>query len=161
MPLSLQEPEKELRFTRVGQALPFWWAAAVLLAAAITLLATSYYRDVNPGLPHPAWALLPVAFAVVLGRLAFRMTRHAYLILTPLGVELFPFIRPQQGMRVIYWQEIAFFEVNAAKTLMTLHFDRERTGGIHLSLKPIPRPRRDLLIRAVDQRLSPDDGIKK
>lgn len=151
---AVQSPEKELRFTRSGQAVLFWVVAAVLAAMAVTLAATSIYRDINPQLPHPAWTLVPLLLAVVSLRLAVGLTRHAYLILTPLGIEIFPFFRPASGMRLVVWQEVADAEVNADMTLLTLHHDAAKTSGIHLSLRPVRADRRDLLARAVIGRVS-------
>ena len=145
----VQSPEKELRFTRSGQAALFWMLSAVGAAAAVTMTATSIYRDVNPDLPHPAWALFPLGIAVVAARLAVNLTRHAYLILTPLGIEIFPFFRPAAGMRLIVWQEVDSAEVNAARTVLTLHHDAGKTSGVHLSLKPVRKDRRELLAKAV------------
>jgi hypothetical protein len=150
----VQSPEKELRFTRSGQAALFWMLSAVAAAAAVTLTATSIYRDVNPDLPHPAWALLPLGIALVAARLAVKLTRHAYLILTPLGIEIFPFFRPAAGMRMIIWQEVDSAEVNAARTLLTLHHDAAKTSGIHLSLRPLRKDRRELLVKAVVGRVA-------
>ena len=155
MAAQIQSPEKELRFTRSGQASLFWVAAAVLAMIGITMLATSIYRDINPDLPHPAWALLPLAFAVFMGRTAIHLTRHAYLILTPLGIEIFPFFRPSHGMRLITWQEVDRAEVDEKITRLTLHHDAEKTSGIHLSLTPIRTDRRTLLAKAVIGRVSP------
>ncbi len=152
---TIQSPEKELRFTRSGQAAVFWVLAAVLAAVAITLLATSIYRDINPLLPHPAWALLPSALAAVVGNFAIRLTRHAYLILTPLGIEIFPFFRPADGMRLVTWQEISDAEVDEHLKRLTLHHNAEKSSGIHLSLTPIRADRRSLLAKAVIGRLSP------
>jgi len=156
-------PDQELRFTRAGQAVLFWVLAAVFSAAAVTLAATAIYRDINPQLPHPAWALAPLALALLAARLAVRLTRHAYLILTPLGIEIFPFFRPAAGMHLVVWQEMAAAEVNAATTVLTLHHDAARTSGIHLSLKPIRADRRALLAKAVIGRVgvssSPNCGI--
>jgi len=149
MAARVQAPEKELRFTRSGQAVVFWMIAATLTAVAVTLVATALYRDTNPQLPHPLWALIPLAVAVLAARLAVGLTRHAYLILTPLGLEIFPFVRPAVGMRLVVWQEIATAEVNAATTVLTLHHDTDKTSGIHLSLKPIRADRRQLLAMAV------------
>jgi lysylphosphatidylglycerol synthetase-like protein (DUF2156 family) len=151
----IQSPEKELRFTRSGQAAVFWVMAAVLAAGAITLLATSIYRDINPLLPHPTWAILPLTLAAVLARFAMGMTRHAYLILTPLGIEIFPFFRPAEGMHLVIWQEIAAAEVNSKTTQLTLHHNAEKSSGIHLSLTPIRADRRSLLAKAVIGRVSP------
>jgi len=149
----VQAPEKELRFTRSGQAVVFWLLAAFFAAVALTLCASSLYRDVNPALPHPAWGLLPLWVAVVLGRLAVGLTRHAYLILTPLGIEIFPFFRPARGMRLVTWQEVADAEANASCTMLTLHHNLEKTSGIRLSLKPIRADLRALLVKAVTGRV--------
>jgi hypothetical protein len=153
MTAGIQSPEKELRFTRSGQALHFWLAAAILSAVGMTLLATAIYRDINSQLPHPAWSLAPFVGAVILARLAVRLTRHAYLILTPLGIEIFPFYRPESGMTLVSWQEIHAVEVPSTQTLLTLHFNDSKTSGIHLSLRPIRADRRDLLLKAVAGRV--------
>lgn len=153
MPRPLQSPEKELRFTRSGQAPLFWVAAAVFTCAAVILLACAQYRAVNPYLPHPAWALIPLVLAVAAARTAVRLTRHAYLILTPLGIEIFPFFRPARGLRLVTWQEIADARIDPELTLLTLHHDLERTSGIHLSLAPIRADRRELLAKAVAVRV--------
>ncbi len=155
MAAKIQAPAKELRFTRSGQAGLFWVSAAMLASVGITILATAIYRDINPRLPHPAWALVPLALALVMARLAVGLTRHAYLILTPLGIEIFPFFRPAAGMRLVVWQEIAHAEVNEKTTVLTLHHDSGKTSGIHLSLTPIRADRRTLLAKAVIGRLSP------
>ena len=155
MAATIQSPEKELRFTRSGQAGLFWLAASVFASVGITLLATSIYRDINPELPHPAWAAVPLVLALAMARVAMRLTRHAYLILTPLGIEIFPFFRPAAGMRLVVWQEINHAEVDSKSTRLTLHHDPEKTSGIHLSLTPIRADRRSLLAKAVLGRLSP------
>lgn len=154
MPI-VQAPEKELRFTRAGQAPAFWVAAAVLLAIGITLLASATHRDVNPQLPHPLWALLPFTLAFFAVRISIRLTRHAFLILTPLGIEIFPLFRPERSMRLITWPEIAAAEVDPQLRRLTLHFNSEQTSGIHLALGPIRRDRRPLLAKAIVGRLSP------
>lgn len=155
MAATIQSPEKELRFTRSGQASHFWVGAAVLTSVGITLLATSIYRDINPQLPHPVWASVPLLLAAVMARLAVGMTRHAYLILTPLGIEIFPFFRPAEGMRLVLWQEVDHAEVDKKASYLTLHHDAGKSSGIHLSLTPIRADRRTLLAKAVLGRLSP------
>lgn len=155
MAAKIQSPEKELRFTRSGQAGLFWVASAMLAAVAITLSATSIYRDINPQLPHPAWALVPILLAAVMARVAVRLTRHAYLILTPLGIEIFPFFRPSAGMQLVMWQELDHAEVDEKATRLTLHHNPGKSSGIHLSLTPIRADRRTLLAKAVIGRLSP------
>jgi hypothetical protein len=157
MAAKIQSPEKELRFTRSGQAVHFWLGTAILAAAGMTLAATAIYRDINPHLPHAAWALVPLLLALVTFRLAVRLTRHAYLIITPLGIEIFPFFKPAEGMRMVLWQELNHAEVDENLSRLTLHHDAEKTSGIHLSLTPITPARRTLLAKAVIGRLSPCD----
>ena len=158
MPRQLKAPEKELRFTRAGQAPAFWIAAAVLASIALTLLASALYRTQNPQVPHPAWALIPLGLAFLTVRTALRLTRHAYLILTPLGIEVFPFFRPANGMRLVMWHEIHAAEVAGDLTLLTLHHNAERTSGVHLSLKPIPPAKLPLLLQALAGRLKGESG---
>lgn len=146
---SIAAEEKELRFTRSGQAPVFWLLAAVAFSTATTLLATAAYRDVNPALPHPAWALLPLVSAMGALRLAVHLTRHAYLILSPVGIEVFPFFRPAANMEVFPWGGISDAEMDAGKRMLTLHFNAEKTSGVHLSLAPIRRDRRAFLEKAV------------
>lgn len=150
----VSEPHKELRFTRSGQAAGFCVAGAVLTGIAVTLLATGYYRSINPSVPHPAWAAPFAAAAAGLFLLARHLTKHAYLILTPMGLEIFPFFRPAQGMQMVIWQEIDAAEVAAGETRLTLHFNAEKTAGLHLSLRPVGRKSRSLLAKAVLGRVS-------
>lgn len=122
-------------------------AGAVMIGVGVTLLATGYYRAINPAVPHPAWAIPFLAAAAGLFLAARHLTKHAYLILTPLGLEVFPFFRPARGMQVVMWQEICAAEV--ADMRLTLHFNEERTAGMHLSLRPVGRKSRSLLAKAV------------
>jgi len=159
MAARVQSPEKELRFTRSGQAAAFWITAAVMTMAAIILIAVAFHRAENPDLPHPAWALAPLAAAILLARTAWRLTRHAYLILTPLGIEIFPFFRPAAGMQLVAWSELHSAEANASLTRLTLHHNPQKTSGIHLSLRPIRADRRHLLDRAIQQRLQQGNAV--
>lgn len=143
------EPQKELRFTRSGQAVGFCVAGAVLCGVAVTLIATGVYRSVNPELPHPAWAAPCLVLALCAFLLARTITKHAYLILTPMGLEIFPFFRPAKGMQMVFWQEISAAEIDERGKWLTLHFNDERTAGMHLSLSPVRKNLRDLLAKAV------------
>ena len=154
MSARVQSPGMELRFTRSRQAVGFWLAAAVCAMAAISLLVISLQRHENPRLPHSAWSLPPAVAAWFLSRMAWRLTRHAYLILTPLGIEIFPFFRPAAGMQLVAWQEVAGIESDPALTRLTLHHNAEKTSGIHLSLRPIRVDRRHLLVDALARRIA-------
>ena len=152
------EPEKELRFTRSGQAVQFCVVGAVLMGVAVTLIATGYYREINPEVPHPAWAVPCFILAAGCFWLARHLTKHAYLILSPLGLEIFPFFRPSTGMRVVMWQEITDADIDPAEKWLTLHFDEEKTSGMHLSMRPVRRKLRSLLAKAVLGRVSRQDS---
>ncbi len=159
MPAPVQSPEKELRFTRAGQAVGFWIAAAVFSCIAVAAAVILVYLKPQTGslLPRLPWVVVPLLLAWACTRTAIRLTRHAYLIFTPLGIEVFPFFRPAAGMRLVTWQEIADAEVDARFTRLTLHHNAEKSAGIHLSLAPIPRDRRPLLAKAIAGRLAERD----
>lgn len=149
--MPVAEPHKELRFTRAAQGVGFWILAGMAAMAAVTLLVASVYRAENPALPHPAWALVPLLIAIASTRVALHCTRRAYVILSPIGVEIFPFFRPSKNMQVIPWPQI--HDIESSGTMLTLHFDGGHTAGIHLSLSPVPPAGRPLLIRALEGRL--------
>lgn len=151
--MMVSEPQKELRFTRSGQAVLFCVLGAVFIGIAVTLLATSIYRATNPELPHPTWVVPCVVLAVGAFWLARHLTKHAYLILTPLGLEIFPFYRPATGMQMVLWQEIFAADVDDKEKWLTLHFNDEKTAGMHLSLGPVRKNLRHLLVKAVTGRV--------
>lgn len=146
-------PEKELRFTRSGQAVWFWLGALALVAAAVVILIAASGRLTEPERIHAAWSVIPAVFAWICARLALRLTRHAYLILTPMGLEIFPFFRPARGMQMVGWGELSDVEVDGRVHRLTLHFDVARTSGIHLTLVPIREDLRPLLVAAVMERV--------
>lgn len=150
----VSEPQKELRFTRSGQAVKFCVLGAVFVGIGVTLVATGIYREINPDLPHPAWAVPCFIVAAAAFWLAVHLAKHAYLILTPMGLEIFPFFRPSKGMQLVIWQEISAAELDAGVTRLTLHFNAEKTAGMHLSLRPIRRKLRGLLAKAITGRAS-------
>lgn len=150
--MPVTEAHKELRFTRAGQARGFWILAAMLLMSALVFVVVAHYRPENERLPHPAWSLIPLLISLPLIRLAVRCTRHAYVILSPVGVEVFPLFRPESGMRLIPWSQIDSMEIDDRR--LTLHFNREKSAGLHLSLSPVARPQRDLLARAIQGRMA-------
>ena len=149
--MAVAEPQKELRFTRAGQAAGFWIAAAVCIMAGLVFFLLLPHRAENPQLPHPAWGILPLALAAVMIRVAWKCTKHAYILLSPIGVEIFPFFRPESGMQVIPWSQIVAADVDDSR--LTLHFSTEKTAGIHLSLAPVAKNRRELLAKAIRGRL--------
>jgi hypothetical protein len=83
---------------------------------------------------------------------AVHCSRHAYLIFTPIGIEVFPFFRPARGMQMIPWAQIDSLEIDDPPRTLTLHFNSRKSSGVHLSLAPIPVDRRALLVRMVKGR---------
>jgi len=153
-PKSIAEPEKELRFTRAGQAPLFYIIAALTVAAGIGLiiLSTQKWGMDAPPLQNWWWLGIPdLLIGFWFFRLGMRCSQHAYLILTPLGIEIFPFFNAQKNLQVIYWTQIAEAEVKDGK--LVLHFSEQKNSGVVASLHPIPTQQRDLLKRAVDGRM--------
>ncbi len=149
-PKTVAEPHKELRFTRAAQAQGFWIVSAILIALAILLLTTW-----ASGHPSFSWwmALPPIVIAALVIRFALHCTRHAYIILTPLGVEIFPLKNPESNLHLIYWTELVGADFNADLSILKLHRDAEKTSGVVLSLKPILEKQRPLLKSAIEGRL--------
>ncbi len=154
-PRSVAEPDKELRFTRAGQAPLFYIIASMMLAAGIgiAILSTQGSGMADPPLQNWWWVCIPGLLAGFwFFRLGIRCSRHAYLILTPLGMEIFPFFGAQKNLRLIYWTEIAAAEFKNDK--LFLHFSEQKNSGVIASLRPLAAPQRQLLKKAIDGRMA-------
>ena len=149
-PKQVAEPHKEVRFTRAGQAQGFFIAGAVALALGI-LIGVTWLMD------HPNfswWMPLPcflISFFLI--KVGINCTRHAYLIFTPLGIEVFPFIKPHKNLNLIYWNEVKDFEIKEREQILILHKDEKKTSGVIISLKPILSTQRPLLEKTLKGRL--------
>ncbi len=152
-PKEVADPHKELRFTRGAQATLF----AMMGAVCCGMSATSLILNFIPTDPLLSWwwSLPPIPIALLLFRLAYRCARHAYIILTPLGVEIFPFFNARENLQVLYWSQIADAEVTERKQLV-IHLNEEQTAGVVASLFPILPARRKLLARAIEGRMDSD-----
>jgi len=154
VPKEVSEPHKELRFTRAAQAQNLLVVSAIATALGMFILVTSLL-----GHPNFHWGF-SVPFFLTSGlliRLSIRCTRHAYLILTPLGLEIFPLIKPEKNLNLIYWSQIHRADFQKDQTILRLHFDQEGRSGVVLSLKPIAPPKRLLLEKALKGRLTLGD----
>ena len=65
-----------------------------------------------------------------------------------------PLLKPEKNLNLIYWSQLHSAEFNDHLTLLKLHFDKEQTGGVILSLKPIQEKQRPLLRKALEGRLA-------
>ena len=151
-PKKVEEPEKELRFTRAAQAPLFYTVSVICFAVslAVFILSTQDWGMGEPILHGWLWLCVPgVVLTYLALRLGLRCTRHAYIILSPLGVEIFPFIKPEKNLQILYWGEVADAEFSANAKQLILHFNEEKKSGVVVSLNPIPPRRRHLLEEAV------------
>ena len=127
----------------------------VCLAIALWIKATPIVGNAAgdaPAVPSYTWGFLPLLVALWLFWVAAHCARHAYIIFTPLGIELFPFWRPTKNMNVIYWSEIA--NASVGDDLKTLTIDRDGGGGVVVALAPISPSQRPLLKRAIEGRVA-------
>jgi hypothetical protein len=143
----MEKPFKELRFTRSRQAVTFVMAGVVFLAIAGGLT-TLWFSRVN-GPNSLWWAFLPLTAAWFSFRLAVHLTKHAFLLLSPIGIEIFPFFRPGQNMTLFSWGEIQHAEVSEDLKLLTLTLAGYKDSKVIISLDPIKPSGRPLLAKAV------------
>ncbi|QQL45590.1 hypothetical protein [Sulfuriroseicoccus oceanibius] len=152
------EPEKELRFTRSRQAAGFA-AVGGLAMAGLIVAAVNHWQAAATGLtPTIAWWwMIPLAVVAAAGFWAAAfLTVHAYLLLTPLGIEIFPFWRPATNFRIIHWSEIKRLQIDEAPPHLTI--DLKGGGGVVLSLAPLTHRSRTLLRRALEGRTQGPDA---
>ena len=99
--------KRELRFTR-NRAGAILTAAGVLLAATAAFLQLTGYDTITPYLPAPLWAMQAAALvpAVLCLTAGCRCLKHAAVIVTPVGVEILPFLRARRAMQWFFWQQI-------------------------------------------------------
>jgi len=151
---NIAEQEKEIRFTRASQATFFFILSVVFVMIFVSSLFCMFinwgpwHTDFNEYWWMSLIALIPSFICL---RIAFQCIRHAYLILTPMGVEIFPFLKPQENLQVIFWSDIHHAEVEG--DTLKLHANEEETSGTILSLKPLGRKNYHLLEVAIEGRL--------
>ena len=161
-PKPVAESEKELRFTRSAQAPLFYIIAAVAVATTIgiIILSTQKWGMSPPPLQKWWWLIIPdLMIGFWFFRIGLRCSQHAYLILTPLGVEIFPFFRAQKNLQVIYWTQIVEAEVTKSKLIM--HFSDQRNSGVIVSLRPVLHRQRELLKKAIDGRMQQSQQLNR
>lgn len=149
MPKPIARPEKELRFTRSRQAVTFCAIGVIFtcFALALGLLAWPAFVPREEPLVSPPWlGLVPIVPAVAAFWFAGFLARHAFLLLSPVGVEIFPLWRPARNFRLVLWQEIEYLAVDEA--CRWLEVALAGGGRVFVSLAPLAIPQRQLLARA-------------
>jgi hypothetical protein len=126
----------------------FWVAGLILLLVSVGVGILSWWQLQNP----PPWWLagVPAALAAAAFWLAWRLTRHAYLLLSPVGVEIFPFWKPVEQFQLLPWGSIAAADFSPDQRWLTLTLAGYDDAKVILTLDPIPVRARPLLIRAVE-----------
>lgn len=150
------EPGKELRFTRAAQALHFVVGAVLSFCASFALLTLAlwpWHPDDSP-LMHAWWpGLLPLPLMAVFLWIAIYCASHAYVILSPVGIEIFPFWFPTENFRLVAWTQVA--AVRAENGRLIIDFPPVgQGGGIILDLGPLRAPQRAMLFEAIQRRMN-------
>lgn len=149
------EPEKEVRFTRSSQATLFFFLGILCLMVSI---GTLFNEFVNWGPTHSDFkaywwlSLIPLIPAALFFRIGVHCVRHAYIIFTPMGIEIFPFWKPEKNLQVVFWSDIDHADFVANQ--MILHYNAEETGGVVTSLYPIGKQNYPLLKKAINGRIN-------
>lgn len=143
--------ERELRFTR-NRAGAVLMAAGFLLISTAAFLQLTGYDTITPYLPAPLWimqatALVPAVICLVA---AGRCLKYAAVIVTPVGVEILPFLRARRTMQWYFWQQIRSAERRGGR--LNLRLADGSTAAV--SLCPMTAASRDLLVHAVRQRVN-------
>lgn len=159
-PRPVQEPQKELRFTRRRIAQFFGVLAMVSLLGVILVsyvVIRLYFRDDEiPSVPSPWLVLIFGVLATASLRMMILCVRHAYILLTPLGVEIIPLYNPGKRMRVVFWPELKSAEIVSGKLILNL--DTEPPESIRLSLIPLSKEQQSMLIYAIQGTLKKRDA---
>ncbi len=149
-PRKITEPEKELRFTRARQGLTFVAFGGIFLC--ITFWIWFSNTTINEISIRLIITLILFSLSLICIWVAVNCVRHAFIILTPLGIELFPFWFPSKNLQVIYWTQID----NAIVTedMKTLEIQCQGGGKVFVALAPITVDRLPYLKRAIEGRMA-------
>jgi len=155
-PKNIQEPEKELRFTRSRQAITFLGAGLISLCILGFIWFRVYFNGLENNQNGPLFvAILLSVFLITMAGLFFLVaihcTQHAFIILSPLGLELFPFWFPVKNFRMLYWSEINDAAINEDMNLLSIECNNG--SKIFISIKPIPTNIRSYLKTAIEGRM--------
>ena len=145
------DTDKEVRFTRSRQAV-LWMVLSAFGALTIFVGVIATLLPSSGGAPElkAYWWAVPIlaVWTWFCGRIAYRCLKYAYLIFSPIGVEIFPFGKPEAKLDVVSWGQIDHLEIHG--DFLYLHFNKEETGGKAISLKPISPKLRPLIERVVE-----------
>jgi hypothetical protein len=153
----LAESSREVRFTRAGQAVPFFVSGGLLNILSLCLLSGSLLPRPwgSPELRESYWVLLvTVPISLILLRFAWKWIRQAYIVFSPFGIEIFPAFKVETQANLITWGEIHHIEMNSK--LLCIHFNEQETKGTIVTLAPVLKSK----IRYLEKLLSEYPALK-
>lgn len=138
---------RELRFTRSRQAVVMLAVGIGFVLMSVALLVMNKQWENHP--PAWWWTLLPLPPACAFLWLAWQHLRRPYLVLSRIGIEIYPFLLPAQNMNLVLWQEIASAEVQQEDTMLALTLANFEDAKIFVTLRPMAERQRPLLAQAI------------
>ena len=143
---------KEIRFTRNAQAAHFFIAALFFLCVGTGLYIASWdflYDSKEPLLQRSWYGLLTVPFIGISIAVGIHLAKHAYVIFSPVGIELFPFFFPGKNMQVLYWSEVRHVELSPDQRMMEVTLSSPDERKVFVATAPLDIPSRILLARTI------------
>ena len=143
---------QEIRFTRSGQAVHFVILALIFLCLGVGLYLVSldfWSVSQEPLLKQSWYGLLVLPFVIACLWMAVRLSKHAYLIFSPVGIEIFPFFKPSTNMNVLLWNEVETVDFTEDGKMMRVRLLSEGDHQVFLSIAPLKSASQDLLKHTV------------
>ena len=148
------QKQKELRFTRSAQGSLLGILTAGFLCSALLGSAWAFRLRTESGeLGLLSWLAIvtPIASASTSLYLSQWFTQRTYLLLSAVGIEVFPLRKPEENLEVFPWHEIQSAEVlNHPKAL---HLQLESKKEYRIPLTPLSPDAHQLLRTAIQGRL--------
>lgn len=151
-PTPERKGEKEIRFTRNAQAVHFFGAALFFLCVGVTLYLVSldvWTVSQEPLLDSHWWGLIALPFIIGSAAAGVHLAKHAYMIFSPIGIELFPFFFPSKNMEVLYWSEVAEVGFTDDDKLLEVTMVGEPERKVFIATAPLNQASQALLQRTV------------
>ncbi len=145
---SNNHPLQEIRFTRNGQAIHFFMLGLLLICVSVGLYLVSldiWSVTQAPLLDHWRYALIPLPFAALSIWAGIHLAKHAYMIFSPVGIELFPFFFPSRNMEVLYWSEVEDLDLTPDGKMMEVTMLSEGEHKVFVAIAPLTAASQQLL----------------
>ena len=145
---------KEIRFTRSGQSVTFFLISIGLFAIGVGVYVLSVdfgWESQPPRLDSPWWGLIALPFVVASGWLGLHLAKHAYMIFSPVGIEVFPFYKPSDNMQVLYWSEVLDVDLTDDGKMLevTLLGEGEHRPKVIITTAPLSPNSRKLMTKTI------------